>query len=125
MDFSFSPKTQGLRTRLGDFMEGLVLPNNERWHREVEQGHYPLELLEDLKSQAKSEGLWNLFLPDLPSDAPGTRLTNLEYAPLAEIMGRVPWSPEVFNCNAPDTGNMEILHLFATPEQRQIGRAHV
>ena len=119
MDFSFSPKTQGLRTRLGDFMEGLVLPNNERWHREVEQGHYPLELLEDLKSQAKSEGLWNLFLPDLPSDAPGTRLTNLEYAPLAEIMGRVPWSPEVFNCNAPDTGNMEILHLFATPEQRR------
>ena len=119
MDFSFSPKTQGLRTRLGDFMEGLGLANCERWHREGEQGHYPLELLEDLKSQAKSEGLWNLFLPDLPSDAPGTRLTNLEYAPLAEIMGRVPWSPEVFNCNAPDTGNMEILHLFATPEQRR------
>ena len=69
--------------------------------------------------KAKSEGLWNLFLPGLRDDEPGTRLDNPEYAPLAELMGRVPWSPEVFNCNAPDTGNMEILHLFATPDQRR------
>jgi acyl-CoA dehydrogenase len=75
--------------------------------------------VEDLKAIAKSEGLWNLFLPALRDDEPGTRLTNLEYAPLAEIMGRVMWASEVFNCSAPDTGNMEILHLFATQEQRE------
>jgi acyl-CoA dehydrogenase len=74
--------------------------------------------MEDLKALAKDEGLWNLFLPQLQDDEPGTRLSNLEYAPLAEIMGRIGWAPEVFNCNAPDTGNMELLHLFATPEQR-------
>jgi hypothetical protein len=66
-------------------------------------------------------GLWNLFLPGLKDDEPGTRLTNCEYAPLAEIMGRIPWASEVFNCSAPDTGNMEMLHLFATPEQRETG----
>jgi acyl-CoA dehydrogenase len=75
--------------------------------------------MEELKTAARREGLWNLFLPALRNDEPGTRLTNLEYAPLAEIMGRVPWASEVFNCNAPDTGNMELLHLFATPAQRQ------
>jgi len=77
------------------------------------------QCLEDLKAIAKSEGLWNLFLPALHDDEPGTRLANLEYAPLAEIMGRVMWASEAFNCSAPDTGNMEILHLFATPEQRE------
>ena len=95
-----------------------MLPENTRWHRLAESGVYPLEVVEPLKERAKAEGLWNLFLPGLRPDEPGTRLTNLEYAPLAEIMGRIPWAAEVFNCNAPDTGNMEILHLFATPEQR-------
>jgi acyl-CoA dehydrogenase len=119
MDFAYSPKMLDLQTKLREFMEGLVLPNNERWHYEVEEGVYPLDLIDGLKVQAKAQGLWNLFLPGLRDNEPGTRLTNLEYAPLAEIMGRVPWSAEVFNCNAPDTGNMEILHMFATPQQRE------
>jgi alkylation response protein AidB-like acyl-CoA dehydrogenase len=75
--------------------------------------------VEPLKVEAKAQGLWNLFLPSLRDDEPGTRLSNCEYAPLAEIMGRIPWASEVFNCSAPDTGNMELLHLFATPEQRR------
>lgn len=119
MDFGYSQKVLDLQAKLGSFMENLVLSNNERWHREVEAGNYPLELIDELKAQAKASGLWNLFLPGLRDDEPGTRLTNLEYAPLAEIMGRVPWSAEVFNCSAPDTGNMEILHMFATPQQRE------
>jgi len=119
MDFAYSPKTLDLQSKLREFMEGLILPNNERWHREVEEGVYPIELIDDLKVKAKAHGLWNLFLPGLRDDEPGTRLTNLEYAPLAEIMGRFPWSAEVFNCSAPDTGNMEILHMFATPQQRE------
>lgn len=119
MDFAYSPKMLDLQAKLREFMEGLVLPNNERWHYEVEEGVYPMDLIDGLKVQAKAQGLWNLFLPGLRDNEPGTRLTNLEYAPLAEIMGRVPWSAEVFNCNAPDTGNMEILHMFATPQQRE------
>ena len=115
MDFAYSPKMLDLQAKLREFMEGLVLPNNERWHYEVEEGVYPIDLIDGLKVQAKAQGLWNLFLPGLRDIEPGTRLTNLEYAPLAEIMGRVPWSAELFNCSAPDTGNMEILHMFATP----------
>ncbi len=119
MDFGYSQQVQDLQAKLRQFMDDLILPNNERWHREVEEGGYPIDLLDGLKAQARSAGLWNLFLPGLRDDEPGTRLTNLEYAPLAEIMGRVQWASEVFNCSAPDTGNMEILHLFATPEQRR------
>ncbi|HLS68623.1 MAG TPA: acyl-CoA dehydrogenase family protein [Kiloniellales bacterium] len=119
MDFAYSPRVEELRTKLNAFMDQRVLPANKRWHDDVEAGNYPPAVVEELKDQAKAEGLWNLFLPGLKDDEPGTRLTNLEYAPLAEIMGRVPWASEVFNCNAPDTGNMELLHLFATPEQRQ------
>ena len=119
MDFDYSPKVQDLQARLRAFMDRHVLPANTRWHREEEAGRFPLEILDPLKARARGEGLWNLFLPGLAEDEPGTRLTNLEYAPLAEIMGRIPWASEVFNCSAPDTGNMEILHMFATPEQRQ------
>jgi acyl-CoA dehydrogenase len=119
MDFEFSPRVQELQSRLQVFMDRYILPANIEWHRQVEAGHYPMALIDGLKERAKAEGLWNLFLPALRDDEPGTRLTNLEYAPLAEIMGRIPWASEVFNCNAPDTGNMEILHLFATPEQRE------
>lgn len=119
MDFAYSPKVEALRARLKDFMQAHVLPANVAWHRACEDGVYPTEIIERLKAKAYSEGLWNLFLPQLRDDEPGTRLTNLEYAPLAEIMGRIPWSAEVFNCNAPDTGNMEILHMFATPDQRK------
>ncbi len=119
MDFSFSPKVEELRLRLQHFMDTHVVPSHGQWLAEVRDGQFPVSFMADLKALARSEGLWNLFLPTLGSDEPGTRLSNLEYAPLAEIMGRVPWASEVFNCSAPDTGNMELLHLFATPEQRQ------
>lgn len=118
MDFAYSAKVEELRRRLQAFMDTHVQPADARYREEVEAGRYPIALIDGLKARAKAEGLWNLFLPALKPDEPGTRLSNLEYAPLAEIMGRIYWSSEVFNCNAPDTGNMEILHLFATPEQR-------
>jgi acyl-CoA dehydrogenase len=118
MDFAYSPKVEGLRAKLGAFMDDHVTPRLAEWQREVEAGAWPPSMIEPLKEQAKSEGLWNLFLPGLRDDEPGMRLSNLEYAPLAEIMGRVFWAPEIFNCSAPDTGNMELLHMFATPEQR-------
>ncbi len=118
MDFAYAPAVEELRKRLTAFMEARVLPADAAFLKEAHAGRFPLEILEPLKARAKAEGLWNLFIPGLKPDEPGTRLTNLEYAPLAEIMGRVFWSSEVFNCSAPDTGNMEILHLFATPPQR-------
>lgn len=118
MDFAHSPRAQDLRQRLDDFMQRYVLPYNPAWHRSVQDGVYPPPFLEDLKALAREEGLWNLFLPTLGADEPGTRLSNLDYAPLAEVMGRLHWAPEVFNCSAPDTGNMELLHRFATPAQR-------
>ena len=117
MEFEYSPQVLELRQRLEEFIDHYVLPYNAAWHRSVAQGVYPPPFLEDLKALARSEGLWNLFLPGLRQDEPGLRLSNLDYAPLAEIMGRMPWASEVFNCSAPDTGNMELLHLFATPEQ--------
>ncbi len=98
-------------------MDDLVLPSNRDWQRYADAGYYPSDVVEPLKVQARAAGLWNLFLPDLRDDEPGMRLSNMEYAPLAEIMGRVPWASEVFNCSAPDTGNIELLHLAATPEQ--------
>jgi len=119
MDFEYSPRVQTLRQRLEDFIDRYVLPYNGAWHHSVAQGIFPPPFMEDLKALAKSEDLWNLFLPSLLDSEPGERLSNLEYAPLAEIMGRLPWASEVFNCSAPDTGNIELLHLFATPEQNQ------
>lgn len=117
MDFEHSEHAMVLQTCLRNFMQHHVLPANDEWLQVAESGTYPLELVNRLKQQAREEALWNLFLPDLRPEEPGTRLTNLEYAPLAEIMGRIPWSPEVFNCNAPDTGNIELLHLFASVDQ--------
>ncbi|WP_404385451.1 acyl-CoA dehydrogenase family protein [Caenispirillum salinarum] len=117
MHFQFSDKAQELQRRVQDFMDTHIVPRNGEWLHYAENGHFPPPFMEDLKALAKEEGLWNLFLPALRDDEPGTRLTNLEYAPLAEIMGRLYWASEVFNCNAPDTGNMELLHMFATPEQ--------
>ena len=119
MDFEYSPKVRALQEQLSAFMRDHVLPADPEFRRIAEAGEYPLAIVEDLKARAREQGLWNLFLPTLREDEPGTRLTNLEYAPLAEIMGRVPWASEVFNCSAPDTGNMEVLHLFATEEQRR------
>jgi acyl-CoA dehydrogenase len=118
MNFDYSDKVARLRTQLGDFMRFHVEPANREWHNEVSAGRYPIALIERLKSRAFSEDLWNLFLPGLNGDQPGQRLSNIEYAPLAEIMGRIHWSAEVFNCSAPDTGNMELLNLFAAPAQR-------
>ena len=119
MDFGYSPKVQELRETLLAFMDEHVLPADAAFHAEVEAGRYPLDLLDGLKQKARAQGLWNFFLPGLKDDEPGTRLSNVEYAPLAEIMGRIPWASEVFNCSAPDTGNMEVLHLFGTPEQKR------
>lgn len=118
MDFAFSPRVEALRRQLQDFIDAHVVPRHAQWLAEA-RGGLPVSFMADLKALARSEGLWNLFLPGLRDDEPGTRLSNLEYAPLAEIMGRIPWASEVFNCSAPDTGNMELLHLFASPAQRQ------
>lgn len=119
MDFAQSEKSLALAERLTRFMDERIWPANRAFLEESARGAFPLALMEELKAAARAEGLWNLFLPSLRDDQPGTRLSNLDYAPLAEIMGRVPWSPEIFNCNAPDTGNMELLQLFATDEQRE------
>jgi acyl-CoA dehydrogenase len=119
MNFEYSEKTRALQRRLQDFIDRHVLPRHRAWFEATEHGQHPTAMIDELKALARDEGLWNLFLPALRADEPGTRLSNLEYAPLAEIMGRLPWSSEVFNCNAPDTGNMELLHMFATPAQRQ------
>lgn len=119
MDFEYSPKVEGLRTQLHRFMDAYVVPQIPRWIEDVRGGNPHPDFVEDLKLLARDEGLWNLFLPGLTDEEPGQRLSNLEYAPLAEIMGRVMWASEVFNCSAPDTGNMEILHMFATDEQRE------
>ncbi|MBM5811410.1 MAG: acyl-CoA dehydrogenase [Gammaproteobacteria bacterium] len=119
MDFGYSERVEELRRRVREFMEDRILPAVPLRERELAAGHAHPPCLEDLKALARADGLWNLFLPGLRDDEPGTRLSNLEYAPLAEIMGRIEWASEVFNCSAPDTGNMEILHLFATPAQRE------
>jgi acyl-CoA dehydrogenase len=119
LDFQFSEDNQQLQRTLRQFMDDHVLPQNREWQRLADSGVYPSSVIEPLKALAKEAGLWNLFLPGLREGEPGTRLSNMEYAPLAEIMGRIPWASEVFNCNAPDTGNMEMLHLFATPEQHE------
>ncbi|SFB36145.1 acyl-CoA dehydrogenase [Collimonas sp. OK607] len=119
MDFGYTPKVEDLRARVRNFMDQHILPRVRQYNEEVHAGIFPVSFMEDLKARAKSEGLWNLFLPHLKEGEPGTGLSNIEYAPLAEIMGRIGWASEVFNCNAPDTGNMELLHMFATPAQRE------
>lgn len=117
MDFDFSPRCLEMRSRVDQFMENHIIPRIPHHKSERADGVFPVSFMAELKAKAKDEGLWNMFLKDLKSDEPGTGLSNLDYAPLAELMGRVNWSSEVFNCSAPDTGNMELLHLFATPAQ--------
>lgn len=119
MDFAYSQRVEDLRAKVGAFMENYIVPAIPDWDKEVAGGNPHPAFMEDLKTLAREEGLWNLFLPALRQEEPGQALCNLEYAPLAEIMGRVMWASEIFNCSAPDTGNMEILHLFATPQQRR------
>ena len=119
MDFRFSEKSKALQERLEEFFRAEVLPRNREWHAHVGKHGIAPPFLEMLKAEARRRGLWNLALPDLTPDQPGTRLTNLEFAPLAAIMGRLPWAPIVFNCNAPNVPNMEILQKFGTAEQKR------
>jgi acyl-CoA dehydrogenase len=117
MDFVFSEKTKEFERRLLTFMDEHIYPNEQRYSEEIGQNRWrPTLIVEELKPRARAAGLWNLFLPD---DENGAGLTNLEYAPLCEIMGRSPMAPEVFNCAAPDTGNMEVLARYGTPEQKE------
>jgi acyl-CoA dehydrogenase len=114
-----SERTQRLAQQLGAFMAEHVYPNEPRFAAQVAEGPTrwkPLPLIEELKARAKAAGLWNLFLA---GSEHGAGLSNLEYAPLCEIMGRSLWAPEIFNCSAPDTGNMEVLERYGTPEQKQ------
>ncbi|HQT60737.1 MAG TPA: acyl-CoA dehydrogenase family protein [Acidiphilium sp.] len=119
MEFRYSAKTEALRQRVADFMAEHIYPNEQALfhtaHTQADQWK-PLELLQQIKQKAKAAGLWNLFLPESEH---GAGLTNVEYAPLAEIMGRSPFGPEAFNCSAPDTGNMEVLTRYGTPDQRE------
>ena len=122
MSFEWSAKTKTLADRLTAFMEEFIYPNEPRLHAEIEANRergnpwIPLALMEELKNRARTGGLWNLFLPE---SSFGAGLSNLEYAPLCEIMGRSHFAPEVFNCSAPDTGNMEVLARYGTPEQQE------
>jgi len=120
MDFSISQTDQALAHRLQSFIEQYVLPYNAAWHHAVATGDYPPVFLEDLKTLAREAGLWNLFLPELQAHEPGTQLSHSAYAPLAEIMGKLPWAAEVFNCQAPDSGNMALLHQFGNEAQKQM-----
>jgi acyl-CoA dehydrogenase len=118
MDTGYTTRTTALIERLSAFMDEHVYPNEGRFEQEIAQGDRwrPLELIERLKREARAQGLWNLFLP---SGEHADGLTNYEYAPLAEIMGRVEWAAEVFNCSAPDTGNMEVLLRYGTQAQKR------
>ncbi len=125
MDFEMSPKARDYCDRLEAFMDKHVYPNEPVYQQQLKDMGYGVEqwenwggvpLIEELKPKAQAEGLWNLFLPE---SRRGPGLTNLEYSPLCEIMGRAPWSAEIFNCSAPDTGNMETLERFGTEEQKR------
>jgi len=131
MDFEYSARTRELQAQLLRFMDEHVYPNEARYWAEIDANTKagkrwtPLALIEELKPKARAQGLWNLFLPpsakgsDHAETRVGAGLNNLDYAPLAEIMGRVPWASEVFNCSAPDTGNMETIERYGSPEQKK------
>jgi acyl-CoA dehydrogenase len=118
MNFEFTEKVRELQGKLSRFMDEHIYPNEQVFYRQVQEGNrwQPTAIVEELKRKARQEGLWNLFLPEAEY---GAGLTNLEYAPLCEIMGRSPMAPEVFNCSAPDTGNMEVLVRYGTEEQKK------
>ncbi len=117
MSFEFSQRAKDLQKQLTAFMDEHIYPNERRFQEEIERNRWkPTQIIEELKPKAQAAGLWNLFLPESED---GAGLTNLEYAPLCEIMGRSTMAPEVFNCSAPDTGNMEVLARYGTPEQKE------
>ncbi len=131
MDFDLSPRARELQRKLLDFMDEHVYPNEQRFWDELQANTQagrrwvPVGLIEELKPKARAQGLWNLFLPpsaqgaaSQASPGAGAGLSNLDYAPLAEIMGRLPWASEIFNCSAPDTGNMEVLERYGSPQQK-------
>jgi alkylation response protein AidB-like acyl-CoA dehydrogenase len=127
MQFEYSPRTKEMLERLRAFMDEHIYPNEARYEDEAHKGERwkVIQVIEELKPKARAAGLWNMFVPPTHGGVPvhefhfdGTPLTNLEYAPLAEEMGRVGWSSEVFNCSAPDTGNMEVLARYGTKEQQ-------
>ncbi|MGN6168713.1 MAG: acyl-CoA dehydrogenase family protein, partial [Solirubrobacteraceae bacterium] len=121
MDFALSDRTVDFQQRLLAFMDERVYPAEEIWREQVREAraagrpHFHASVIEELKEEARRRGLWNLFLPDATE---GAGLSNCEYAPLAAIMGRTKIASEACNCSAPDTGNMEVLHQFGTPEQK-------
>ena len=118
MDFDLSARSQAWRQKLQAFFETDVLPRHRAWLEHVAASNESPPFMPALQEKARAAGLWNLGLPELAPDEPGTRLSNLEYAPLAEIMGRLFWAPEVFNCQAPDVPNMIALQNCATSEQK-------
>jgi acyl-CoA dehydrogenase len=121
MNFEYSSQVKELQKRVAAFMDEHIYPNEDRFYSEIEANRnkgnawVPTKIIEELKSKAREEGLWNLWRPK----AHGGTLTNTEYAPLCEIMGKVSWAPEVFNCSAPDTGNMETILRYGSPEQQK------
>jgi acyl-CoA dehydrogenase len=118
MNFEHTDKVKQLQKRLSDFMDEHIYPNEKTYYSQIDQGDrwQPTAIVEELKKKARNAGLWNLFLPESEF---GAGLTNLEYAPLCEIMGRSTMAPEVFNCSAPDTGNMEVLERYGSPEHKE------
>ncbi|MBP6110638.1 MAG: acyl-CoA dehydrogenase family protein, partial [Rhodocyclaceae bacterium] len=122
MNPNYSPKVLELHGRVKSFLDQHVFPNGPRREQEIAlnasngNAYRSYPLMEELKAKAKAEGLWNLFLPE---SGHGYGLSNLEYAPIAEMMGHQYWSAEVFNCSAPDTGNMEVLERYGTEEQKE------
>ena len=121
MDFDYSPRQREWMKRVGDFMEQHVYPAEETYAAQMQAARdkgnpwIVVPVVEELKKKAKPQGLWNMFLPHSEH---GAGLSNLEYAPLAEMMGRVGFASEVFNCSAPDTGNMEVLDRYGSPHQQ-------
>ena len=117
MHFEFSDKVKGLQQRVQAFMDEHVYPNEHKYYEQIEEDRWrPVPVIEELKPKARAAGLWNLFLPESER---GAGLTNLEYAPLCEVMGRVVMAPEIFNCSAPDTGNMEVIERYGAPEHKE------
>src|SRR6266849_7864645 len=118
MNFDYTDKVKELQRRVQGFMDEHVHPEDATFFRQIAEGDrwQPTRIVEELKAKSRAQDVWNLFLPESES---GAGLTNLEYAPLCEIMGRSVMAPEVFNCSAPDTGNMEVIARYGTPEQKE------
>ena len=119
MQFEFNERTKELCARVQDFMDRYVYPNEALYYEQLDQAESRwcvVPVLEEIKQKAKDEGLWNMFLPESRN---GAGLTNLEYAPICEILGRVNWAAEAFNCSAPDTGNMEVLERYASDDNKE------